>query len=127
MKFNTGSKYKSKKATFGGHTFDSQIELNYYKQLLLRLKAGEIESIELQPKVYLTSALILYKPDFLIIEQGVQVWIDVKGFKTPVFAIKKRLWKHYGPGLLWIVYKNKVDIVKVISPMKRKEGLNILF
>ena len=106
-------KYGAKKTIIDGITFDSKMEARYYLGLKLRAKAGEIEIISLQPKVYLTEAKILYKPDFFIWEKGVgNIYIDVKGPTTPVFKIKMRLWKKYGPGILRVVYKNKIDEVK---------------
>jgi len=109
------NKYKNKKTTIDGYTFDSKFEAAFYLQLKIREKAGRIKILELQPKVYLTKAKILFKPDFLIEENGKKIWIDVKGFAAPVFNIKKRLWKHYGPGELQIVYRNKIDIVDALG------------
>lgn len=110
------NKYGNKKTIVDGINFDSKAEARYYTELKLREQAGEIEIIEIQPKVYLTDARILYKPDFLIREtQGPKVWIDVKGFETPVFKIKKKLWAHYGPGRLDIVNGRNVVSVEVIA------------
>ena len=91
-------KYKSKKTTIAGIKFDSIAEASFY----LFLKEKRIY-FEMQPKVYLTKAKILYKPDFVFIENGRKVYVDVKGQSTPVFAIKARLWKFYGDGDLRIV------------------------
>jgi predicted nuclease of restriction endonuclease-like RecB superfamily len=66
----------------------------------------------LQPKIYLSGAKILYKPDFLIEENGKLIYVDVKGFTTPIFAIKKRLWKFYGPSILRIVTGKKIENVE---------------
>jgi len=97
------SKYKSIKTTIDGIKFDSKAEAEYYLHLLKLEQIGDIKIIALQPKVYLTESRILYKPDFLIEENGKQVYIDVKGMITPVFALKKRLWVQYGAGLLRLV------------------------
>lgn len=99
------NKYGAKRTTIDGIAFDSKAEAEYYCELLLQEKAGLIKLVELQPKIYLTDAKILYKADFLIEEPGKLVWIDVKGHETPVFGIKKRLWKVYGPGVLRIIEK----------------------
>ena len=96
MVFYKKNKYNNKKTIINGIKFDSLAEADYY----LYLKSSSIEIIEMQPKVYLTEAKILYKPDFLIKENGKLIYIDVKGVVTPVFAIKRRLWHRYGQGLL---------------------------
>ena len=60
--------------------------------------------LELQPRVYLTKAKILYKPDFQ--EQGSHLYYEFKGVETASWRLKRRLWKVYGPGYL-LVYKMK--------------------
>jgi hypothetical protein len=113
MRYLKKNKYSAVKTTIDGITFDSKFEASYYAQLKLLEKTGKVKIIELQPKVYLTEARILYKPDFLIEENGVLTWIDVKGMPTPGFNVKKRLWRYYGPGELRIIYKHKIEVVKV--------------
>lgn len=105
------NKYGAKKTVIDGQKFDSKFEAEYYGELKLREKAGEIKILELQPKVYLSQARILYRPDFLILDGSDRVYIDVKGFKTVTFAIKKRLWKAYCTEKLKIVYRNKIEVV----------------
>lgn len=100
MNFN---KYNAKKTQIDGIVFDSQAEADFYEELKLYQEMKLLKIIKLQPKVYLTDAKILYKPDFLIEENGKMVYIDVKGMETQGFKIKKRLWKHYGPGILRIL------------------------
>ena len=103
------AKYKSIKTTVDGIKFDSKAEAEYYIHLLNLQKIGDVKIIALQPKVYLTEARILYKPDFLIEENGRSVYIDVKGYRHPVFQIKKRLWVHYGQGVLRIIRNGKTE------------------
>lgn len=112
------SKYKSIKTIINGVKFDSKSEANYYLFLLSEESKGRIEIVSLQPKIYLTNARILYKPDFLIKESDKLIYIDVKGFVTPVFAIKKRLWLHYGAGVLRLVKGFKtIEEVKTLDSM----------
>ena len=85
-------KYRAQVTWTDGIRFDSKAEAEFYQMV-----KGKIQ--ELQPKVYLTRARILYKPDFLMNDR---TYIDVKGVETPVFRLKKRLWKLYGPGPLEI-------------------------
>lgn len=99
------SKYNAKKTVIDGVKFDSKAEGEYYLFLKKMEELGRIAIIELQPKVYLTKSKILYKPDFKILEDGQEVYIDVKGMQTPVFNMKKRLWRHYGAGKLRLVKK----------------------
>lgn len=98
-----------------GIKFDSKSEGAYY----CYLKMMGVEIVDMQAKVYLTRARILYKPDFVIVDKDTSevVWVDVKGFSTPVSNIKMRLWAKYGPGSLRIVQvKGKsFSIVKEIE------------
>ena len=111
-------KYSAKRTVFDGLLFDSKMEAEYYKLLLILERAKELKILELQPKVYLTKANILYKPDFLIEQNNEQIWIDVKGFHTPVFKLKKKLWKYYGPGKLQLIDKtrNGFEVSEEIIP-----------
>ena len=52
----TYSKYKNKKITIDGITFDSQLEANRYCELKLLFKAGEISQLRLQPEFELIPA-----------------------------------------------------------------------
>lgn len=85
-------KYGAKKTFYDGITFDSKAEAEYYAFLK---NSKEHEIIEMQPKIYLTKAKILYKPDFKVKKGSYLYYVDIKGFATPVFNIKKRLWKAY--------------------------------
>jgi predicted nuclease of restriction endonuclease-like RecB superfamily len=108
--FRQPSKYKNTKTRIDGITFDSKAEAEFYCELKFRLKTigkNSIQNLILQPKVYLTQAKILYKPDFRYEENGEVIYVDVKGYETDVFKIKKRLWKHYGVGTLRIIKKIK--------------------
>jgi len=104
------TKYNAKKTKIDGIMFDSKAEAHYFVYLKGLEKRGLISELELQPKVYLTSARILYKPDFKFFDVTLQipVYVDVKGMTTPVFQIKKRLWRHYGAGILRLVKKGVV-------------------
>ncbi len=96
------NKYGAKRKEVDGINFHSTSEADYY----IHLKEEGVNIVELQPKVRLTKANLLYKPDFLIEEDGVLVYIDVKGFETPVFKIKKRLWKAYREDELRLVKRS---------------------
>lgn len=96
------SKYKNKKTTIGGITFDSQKEADYYCELKLLKKAGEIANFELQPEFVLQEGFrdkdgnwhraIKYRADFRVkYPDGREEIIDTKGYKPPVYRIKKKL------------------------------------
>ena len=84
-----------------GIRFDSKLEASYYAYLSML----KVEILDMQSRIYLTAARILFKPDFEIVDRptGEVVWIDTKGFDTVISRVKQRLWKHYGPGTLRIV------------------------
>ena len=96
-----------------GIKFDSKAEAEYYFELKLRERAGQIKILEIQPAVYMTDARILYRADFLIEEDGKRVYIDVKGMQTRDFKLKFRLWVHYGQGTLRLVQQNRFGFANV--------------
>ena len=111
------NKFGAVKTIIDGIKFDSRTEAEYYTILKHQFNNNLITKLELQPKIYLTKAKILYKPDFLIERDGKEIYIDVKGMKTPVFNLKARLWKCYINAELHIIVKNgrvfKLD--KIVS------------
>ena len=100
------SKYSSAKTDIDGIRFDSKKEAEFYAELKLREKAGEISRLRLQPRYLLQEAFkhegkqyreIEYVADFEYIENGVTVVVDVKGFKTAIYMIKRKLFLYrYG-------------------------------
>lgn len=118
QKSNTNSKYKNVTTIVDGIIFDSKAEAAYYAELKLRERAGLIKIKQLQPAIKMTQAQIKYISDFAIIEDGCEVWIDVKGVSNAVFLLKKRLYKKYGKNILRIVKKNndRFDLLEEITP-----------
>ena len=87
------SKYKAKKTIVDGHTFDSQKESNYYAELKLRLRVGEIRGFCIQP-TFILAPNLKYKPDFIIFNNdGSSEIIDVKGMKTKEYIVKKKVFE----------------------------------
>jgi hypothetical protein len=95
------SKYGNKPTEAGGHTFHSRKEAAHYEELLLRVKAGEIERLALQPKfpIVVNGVKVCdYIGDFSfwdVAEQRV-VTQDVKSEATrriPLYRLKKKLVK----------------------------------
>ena len=100
------SKYSSAKTDVDGIRFDSKKEAEFYAELKLREKAGEISHLRLQPRYLLQKAFkhegkqyreMEYVADFEYIENGETVVVDVKGFRTAVYMIKRKLFLYrYG-------------------------------
>jgi hypothetical protein len=105
-------KYKNNKVSriVGKDTyvFDSQLEAKYFDKLVLRLKAGQIEQLIVQPEFvlqdsvkvvtnktkqgYITLKAIKYIADFKFIENGKTIVVDAKGYETDVYKLKKKLF-----------------------------------
>ena len=104
------NKYRAKKTTIDGITFDSRKEAMRYQELKLLEKAKVIKDLKLQPKFELqesfrregeTYRAITYIADFMYIDcaTGKTVVEDVKskGTVTQVYQIKKKMFlKLYG-------------------------------
>lgn len=95
------SKYKNKKTTIDGITFDSKKEGARYQELKLMEKAGAITCLALQPRYDLlptvkwngqTLRKRSYVADFRYIENGKIVVEDVKGFRTPMYKLKRHIF-----------------------------------
>lgn len=111
------SKYRSKKTTLDGHTFDSKAEGNYYLLLKEKQRIGEIQSFTLQPRYTLQDKFrkngnayrkIEYVADFEVInlDRSIEV-IDVKGVKTEAFKIKHKLFEKVYPDLTLTIVGGK--------------------
>jgi gp72 family protein len=106
------SKYSSAKTDIDGIRFDSKKEAEFYAELKLREKVGEISHLRLQPRYLLQEAFkhegkqyreIEYVADFEYIENGVTVVVDVKGFRTAIYMLKKKLFLYkYGDNVRFI-------------------------
>lgn len=102
-------KYHREKAALDGIVFDSRKERNYYARLLLLKKAGEVVSIDLQPKFELQPGFerngkkerpITYKADFKVsYSDGHIEIVDTKGFKTDVYGIKRKMLLYRYPNI----------------------------
>lgn len=97
------------------HTFDSELEAEYYRDVLLpRVRSGEIE-VKLQPKFVLlkeftkdavTYRPITYIPDFLVTYlDGTIEAVDVKGFQNDVFLLKRKLFDAVFPDVKLLILK----------------------
>lgn len=95
------SKYLNKKTVIDGITFDSKKEAKRYGELKLLERAGQIDTLSLQPKFTLIPSQrnadgkaerpCVYIADFMYRENGKFIVEDTKGFKTPDYVIKRKL------------------------------------
>ena len=96
--------YGNKKVKFNGETFDSKLELDYYRYLLNQQDLGEIISITMKPVFILQPGFtycgksirkITYTPDFMFEDKNGKIHIvDVKGMKTNEFKLKEKMLKY---------------------------------
>tara|TARA_Y100001937_G_scaffold38322_1_gene54529 strand:+ start:689 stop:1063 length:375 start_codon:yes stop_codon:yes gene_type:complete len=105
------SKFRNKKVSLDGYTFDSQAEAKHYKFTLKpRLEAGEISHLEIHPRIRCEvngRKICDYLADFRYIDLtangpdgqvGCRVVEDVKGYKTDIYRLKKKLVEGLYPG-----------------------------
>ena len=96
------SKYNNKKAMVDGINFDSQKEADYYCELKLQKRSGELKWFLCQVPIICnegdsTTKPIRYYADFLVCGHGGRLrFVDVqasKTFQTDVYKLKKKLVK----------------------------------
>ena len=95
------SKYRSKKITKDGVTYDSKKEYRRFCELSLLQKAGKVTNLQRQVKFELIPAQRIdgkvveracnYVADFVYTENGKRVVEDTKGYKTKDYIIKRKL------------------------------------
>ena len=91
------NKYNAVKTKVDGITFDSKAEADYYAELKLRLRAGEITGYCRQPQFVLDAGTV-YRADFVVFyPDGHAEVIDVKGMETDVFRLKMAMMKTHYP------------------------------
>lgn len=99
------SKYNARKINVDGILFDSQVEANFYCQLKLLLRAGEIEGFCRQARFIVTEGKngekgTEYVTDFIVFLPGGKYRIvDVKGVKTDTFKLKIKCLREKYPKL----------------------------
>lgn len=100
------SKYRARKTTVDGVTFDSKREANRYLVLKGMEEDGLIENLRRQVRYELVPAFdvddrhyrpVYYVADFVYVEDGKEVVEDVKGMRTDVYRLKSKLFaRRYG-------------------------------
>lgn len=121
-KFNVNNTKKGKEErTYESILFDSKLEMEYYKDVLLpSFNKGEIINIVLQPKYTLQSSYykkgikilpIDYVADFLVkYANGDEIIVDVKGMPDTTAILKRKMFDYIYPEkkLVWLS-KSKID------------------
>lgn len=101
------SKYKNKKVSYNGETYDSVKEYRRHDELKLLQRAGKISGLERQVKFELipsqrdpvTNKVLLrgvsYVADFVYEKDGQRIVEDVKGYRGggayAIFQLKKKM------------------------------------
>lgn len=104
------NKYHNKVVYADGERFDSKKEYQRWKELQILETAGVIQNLRRQVSYPLmktqrkkgerTRRMVVYKADFVYIENGKEVVEDCKGYVTDVYRIKAMLlYEKYG---IWI-------------------------
>ena len=112
------SKYRSKKVTIDGITFDSMKEANRWKELNLLERAGEITDLQRQVKFKLIPTMrepscemsrqgkfkkgkviereVSYIADFVYKNKtGFTIVEDVKGYRTKEYILKRKMMLYF--------------------------------
>ena len=104
------NKYKNKKVTIDGYIFDSIKEGNHFCELKIRLLAGEIFDLILQPSFIICPsvrwngrklAARKYIADFQYDENGKTVVEDCKGYVNQLYSLKRSLFLSKYPQYLF--------------------------
>lgn len=90
-------KFNAKRTELNGIKFASRKEAEYYRELLLRQKAGEVVFFLRQIPIHLGGG-VKYVVDFLEFwGDGTVHFIDVKGMRTPTYRAKKKMVENFYP------------------------------
>lgn len=114
------AKYRNKKVTVDGISFDSILEAHRYSVLRARLDAGEISDLRIHPHFTLAEAFrdldgthvrpVQYIADFSYLDNGRRIVEDTKGVRTEGYIIKRKLVKDKFGISIREVTKDTVDL-----------------
>lgn len=97
------SKYNATPTEIDGIRFASKAEANYYANLKILQRAGEIKMFLMQVPFHLPGK-IKYVLDFVVFHASGEVdYVDVKGMETQIFKIKRKLVEEFYPIKITIV------------------------
>lgn len=100
------NKYRNKKVTRNGITYDSQKEANRHAVLKMLERAGKIKDLKRQVKFDLlpvqrdVKGKVIeracgYVADFTYYENGVYIVEDTKGYRTPEYKLKRKMMLYF--------------------------------
>lgn len=90
FKFIPHHKFHAQRTEYDGIRFDSKKEAQYYSQLKLRQKAGDVVFFLRQVPFDLPGG-VKYRVDFQVfLQDGTVEFVDVKGMETKDFILKKK-------------------------------------
>lgn len=106
------SKYRNQRVEYDGILFDSKAEAARARELDLMMRADPCLWYLRQVPFTLGSPDERWRLDFAVF-RGVELLRaeDIKGFKTRDLPRQIRLWKRFGRVPLWIVQKDRIEIV----------------
>lgn len=117
-KFNVSG--DTSKRTCNGVVFDSELEMRYYKEILLpKIENGEVIKYELQKTYVLqpkfkhngkTVQPINYVADFFIVyKDGHEEIVDTKGYPDSVALLKRKMfwYKYPNADYKWVTFVKK--------------------
>lgn len=104
------SKYRNVKIVIDGEHFDSKREANYWAQLKMREKAGEIQGLarqiafplytsEIETGYFALVQVAEYIADFVYYTGSDQHVVDAKGVRTQIYKLKKK-WLELQSGIV---------------------------
>jgi hypothetical protein len=103
------NKYHNKKTIIDGILFHSKKEAEYYSELIMLRKCGDIASFERQVPFVLQEGYvingkkirpIIYIADFVIeYIDGTEEVVDTKGFRTKIYKLKKKILLYKYPNI----------------------------
>ena len=100
-------KYRNRKTTVDGITFDSKLEAKRYIELKLLEKAGQIKDLQMQVRYTLIPSqklgnrvverAVTYVADFVYVDlqSGETVVEDTKGMKTKDYILKRKMMLYF--------------------------------
>lgn len=103
------NKYRSKRQTYNGYSYDSKLEAGYAEQLDWMVKSGEVSNWERQHKISLDINgihICNYYIDFKVyFTDGRIEFHEVKGFETDLWKMKWKLTKALFPDYNLVIVK----------------------
>lgn len=80
------------KVTYNGYTFDSDLEVNYYKELMSKLEQGEVKDFIYHPtQIKNLVGTRSYTPDFIVVYSDRIEVVETKGFNQFSYRIDEQI------------------------------------